>query len=101
MPGEQLMSPSTSRLSLYATTFMVGVVVISLGPLLDSITKDLGKTGAQGPLAPIDTNTIGLAVVSSRKNLPVCRGCHAPANGNPTSQLPFKGPFSGAGRIRR
>jgi len=35
MPGEQLMSPSTSRLSLYATTFMVGVVVISLGPLLD------------------------------------------------------------------
>ena len=50
MPGEQLINPSTSRLSLYATTFMVGVVVISLGPLLDSITKDLGIPLAQAGL---------------------------------------------------
>jgi predicted MFS family arabinose efflux permease len=57
MPGEQLINPSTSRLSLYATTFMVGVVVISLGPLLDSITKDLGI-----PLAQAGLIAVGFAV---------------------------------------
>jgi fucose permease len=35
-------STSTSYLSLYAVTFIVGVVMITLGPLLDPITKDLG-----------------------------------------------------------
>ncbi len=33
---------STSYLSLYATLFMVGVVVITLGPILDPLTKELG-----------------------------------------------------------
>jgi MFS transporter, DHA1 family, chloramphenicol resistance protein len=32
----------TSYLSLYATLFMVGVVVITLGPVLDPLTRDLG-----------------------------------------------------------
>jgi fucose permease len=32
----------TSYLSLYATLFMVGVVVITLGPVLDPLTKELG-----------------------------------------------------------
>jgi hypothetical protein len=46
------------------------------------------------------TKTIGLAVVSSRKNLPVCRGCHAPANDNPTPQLLFSAAFSGVDQIK-
>ena len=40
MPGKP--AETTSYLSLYAATFMVGVVMISLGPLLDPMTEELG-----------------------------------------------------------
>ena len=53
MPGEQSKNTSTSYLSLYATTFMVGVVVISLGPLLDPMTKDLNIPLAQAGLISV------------------------------------------------
>ena len=38
----------TSFVSLYATTFVVGVTMITLGPLLDPILKDLHIPLAQG-----------------------------------------------------
>lgn len=40
----------TSFVSLYATTFVVGVTMITLGPLLDPILKDLHIPLAQGGL---------------------------------------------------
>jgi len=45
-------SPYT-RLPLYATTFLVGVVMISLGPVLDSILADLDIPRAQGGLISV------------------------------------------------
>ena len=51
MPGEE--TKTTSYLSLYATTFMVGVVMISLGPLLDPITTDLDIPRAQAGLISV------------------------------------------------
>jgi FHS family glucose/mannose:H+ symporter-like MFS transporter len=39
--------------SLYATTFVVGVTMISLGPLLDPIIRDLGIPLAQGGLISV------------------------------------------------
>ena len=53
MPGEEPKTSSTSYLSLYATTFMVGVVMISLGPLLDPITKELDIPLAQAGLISV------------------------------------------------
>ncbi len=44
---------STSRLPLFATTFMVGVVVITLGPVLDPLTKDLGISLADAGLVAV------------------------------------------------
>ncbi len=43
----------TSFVSLYATTFVVGVTMISLGPLLDPILKDLRIPLAQGGLISV------------------------------------------------
>ena len=51
MPGEE--PKTTSYLSLYATTFMVGVVMISLGPLLDPMTKELNIPLAQAGLISV------------------------------------------------
>jgi fucose permease len=42
IPSTAIHSTGTSYLSLYAITFMVGVVMITLGPLLDPITKEFG-----------------------------------------------------------
>jgi fucose permease len=53
MPAEESKNTSTSYLSLYATTFMVGVVVIALGPLLDPLTKDLHIPLAQAGLISV------------------------------------------------
>jgi fucose permease len=53
MPGEEPKTTSTSYLSLYATTFMVGVVMISLGPLLDPMTKELGIALADAGLISV------------------------------------------------
>lgn len=51
MPGEQEQQTATnSYLSLYATTFLVGVVMISLGPLLDPILRELGIPLSQAGL---------------------------------------------------
>jgi fucose permease len=46
-------SKPTSFVSFYCTTFMVGVTMISLGPLLDSILKDLQIPLAQGGLISV------------------------------------------------
>ncbi len=53
MPGDQRNTTSTSYLSLYATTFMVGVVMITLGPLLDPMTKELNIPLAQAGLISV------------------------------------------------
>ncbi len=53
MPGDQRNTTSTSYLSLYATTFMVGVVMITLGPLLDPMTKELDIPLAQAGLISV------------------------------------------------
>jgi fucose permease len=53
MPGQPGSPPSTSRLPLYATTFLVGVVMISLGPVLDPILADLHIPLAQGGLISV------------------------------------------------
>lgn len=54
MPGEQEQQTATnSYLSLYATTFMVGVVMISLGPLLDPILSELGIPLSQAGLLSV------------------------------------------------
>ena len=42
-----------TRLPLYATTFLVGVVMISLGPLLDPILADFDIPRAQGGLISV------------------------------------------------
>lgn len=42
-----------TRLPLYATTFLVGVVMISFGPLLDAIIADLHIPRAQGGLISV------------------------------------------------
>jgi fucose permease len=55
MPDEQ--AKTTSYLSLYIVTFMVGVVVITLGPLLDPITKELDI-----PLADAGLISVAFAV---------------------------------------
>ena len=57
MPGDQRTTTPTSYLSLYAVTFMVGVVMITLGPLLDPITKELNI-----PLADAGLISVGFAV---------------------------------------
>ena len=44
---------STSPVSLYAATFMVGVVMISLGPILDPTLKDLHIPLSQGGLTSV------------------------------------------------
>jgi fucose permease len=44
---------STSFLSLYATTFVVGVTMITLGPLLDPILRDLHIALARGGLISV------------------------------------------------
>ncbi|HLA81140.1 MAG TPA: MFS transporter [Thermoleophilia bacterium] len=44
---------STSFLSLYATTFVVGVTMITLGPLLDPILRDLHIVLARGGLISV------------------------------------------------
>ncbi|MFH1833727.1 MAG: MFS transporter, partial [bacterium] len=44
---------STSFVSLYAATFMVAVVMISLGPILDPTLKDLRIPLAQGGLTSV------------------------------------------------
>jgi FHS family glucose/mannose:H+ symporter-like MFS transporter len=41
MPAQRDETTPNSYLSLYATTFLVGVVMISLGPLLDPILREL------------------------------------------------------------
>ena len=46
-------SNPTSFVSLYATTFVVGVTMITLGPLLDPILKDLHIPLAQGGLISV------------------------------------------------
>ena len=46
-------SNPTSFVSLYATTFVVGVTMITLGPLLDPILKDLRIPLAQGGLISV------------------------------------------------
>jgi FHS family glucose/mannose:H+ symporter-like MFS transporter len=53
MPRDISETGSASRLSLYATTFMVGVVVISLGPVLDPLTEELGIPLAQAGLISV------------------------------------------------
>ena len=44
---------ATSFVSLYATTFVVGVTMITLGPLLDPILRDLDIPLAQGGLISV------------------------------------------------
>lgn len=44
---------STSYVSLYATTFVVGLTVITLGPLLDSILRELQIPLSQGGLVSV------------------------------------------------
>jgi fucose permease len=41
VPEDTAKISPTSQVSLYATLFMVGVVVITLGPILDPLTKEL------------------------------------------------------------
>jgi fucose permease len=53
MSGEESKTAPTSYLSLYAVTFMVGVVVISLGPLLDPMTQELGIPRADAGLIAV------------------------------------------------
>ena len=53
MPSEEPKNTTNSYLSLYATTFMVGVVVISLGPLLDPMIKSLNIPLAQAGLISV------------------------------------------------
>jgi fucose permease len=57
MPGDQRKTTPNSYLSLYAVTFVVGVVMITLGPLLDPITKELNI-----PLAQAGLISVGFAV---------------------------------------
>jgi MFS transporter, FHS family, glucose/mannose:H+ symporter len=53
MPDKRPADTAISYLPLYATIFMVGVVVISLGPLLDPLTKDLKIPLAQAGLISV------------------------------------------------
>ncbi len=53
MPREPAKTTSTSYPALYAATFMVGVVMISLGPLLDPMTKELGISLADAGLISV------------------------------------------------
>ncbi len=55
-PEPDSYSPATP-IPLYATTFTVGVVMISLGPILDPTIKDLGI-----PLAQAGLTSVGYAV---------------------------------------
>jgi fucose permease len=65
MPGEPAKTASTSYPALYATTFMVGVVMISLGPLLDPMTKELGIALADAGLISVAFAVGMLAGVSA------------------------------------
>jgi MFS transporter, FHS family, glucose/mannose:H+ symporter len=53
MAAESCQDRPLTRLPLYATTFLVGVVMISLGPVLDSILADLDIPRAQGGLISV------------------------------------------------
>lgn len=53
MTVPQATTRPTSFVSLYAATFMVGVTMISLGPLLDPILNDLKISLAQGGLVSV------------------------------------------------
>jgi MFS transporter, FHS family, glucose/mannose:H+ symporter len=72
MPEERantsLGATASSYLSLYATIFMVGVVVISLGPLLDPMTKDLKIPLAQAGLISV-AFAVGMLVGVSALNI--------------------------------
>ncbi|MFH0915064.1 MAG: MFS transporter [bacterium] len=62
----------TSPVSLYATTFMVGVVMISLGPILDPTLKDLRIPLSQGGLTSVGY-AIGMLVGVLALNLVLAR----------------------------
>ena len=53
MAGPSNETNATSFVSLYATTFVVGVTMITLGPLLDPILRDLDIPLAQGGLISV------------------------------------------------
>jgi FHS family glucose/mannose:H+ symporter-like MFS transporter len=70
--GEPNPDTPHSPASLYATTFMVGVVMISFGPLLDPTLKDLGIPLSQGGLPSVGY-AIGMLVGVLALNLALAR----------------------------